>query len=60
MKDVLIIIDDLRAGKIAAELHLNFAGTPGVPVKAKQTGMISSIRPVLQKMRSIKFNIFEG
>lgn len=45
----LLIIDDDKARKVAKKLDITITGTIGVIVKAKQNGIISSIKPILKK-----------
>ncbi len=52
-----LIIDDLRARKVAEKLGLNFTGTLGVIAKAKLNGIIVSVKPILVKIRSTKFRV---
>src|SRR5689334_1827613 len=42
-----IILDDIKARKIAEQLGLTYTGTIGVIIKAKLNGIISSIKPIL-------------
>lgn len=46
-----IILDDLKARKIAASLKLDFTGTLGAIVKAKQLNLIDSVKPIIRKLR---------
>ncbi len=57
--DCLLIIDDLKGRKFAQQLGLNIIGTMGVIVDAKLSGIISSIKPLIQKMRNTNFRITE-
>lgn len=57
MEDSIIILDDLKARKMAEHLRLTFTGTIGVIVKAKQKRIISSIKPFLQKLKHTDFRI---
>lgn len=52
-----VVLDDQKARKIAANLHITFTGTLGVIVKAKTTGHIPSIVPILEKIRETNFRI---
>lgn len=52
-----IILDDYKARKIASKLGLNFTGTIGVIIKAKQKGIIASIKPILDKIKLNNFRI---
>lgn len=53
----IMILDDLKARKLAERLKLNFTGLLGVILKAKKKGVISSVRQVLQKLKSAGFRI---
>lgn len=55
--DSTLIIDDHRARKVAAKLKLNYTGTIGVVIKAKLTGIIHSIKPLLQKIKHTDFRL---
>lgn len=59
MKDSLLILDDLKARKIAKSLDLTFTGTMGVLLKAKEKGIISSIRDTLEQIKSCGFHLSE-
>ena len=52
-----VIIDDYRARKAAEKLGLKYTGTIGVIIKAKITGLITSIKPLLAKIRQTDFRI---
>jgi predicted nucleic acid-binding protein len=52
-EDCVIILDDLKARKVAESLHLNFTGTLGILVKAKREGVIPSVKPLLTKLREV-------
>jgi predicted nucleic acid-binding protein len=52
-----IILDDLKARTVAQKLGIEITGTIGVIVKAKQNGVISSIKPYLDKIRKNGFHL---
>lgn len=52
-----IILDDYKARKIAHQLGLIYTGTIGVIIKAKLTGVIPSIKPILQKITQTDFRL---
>ncbi len=56
-KNSLLILDDLRARKLAKRLGLTFTGTLGVINKAKSIGLISKIRPLIEKLKLTDFRI---
>jgi predicted nucleic acid-binding protein len=59
-KDCLLIIDDLKGRKFAQQLGLQIIGTLGVIVDAKLSGIIPSIRPIIDKIKSTNFRISES
>lgn len=57
--NALLILDDLKARKLAAKLQLTFTGTLGVILKAKQAGYIQAIRPIIEKIQQTNFRFSE-
>jgi predicted nucleic acid-binding protein len=57
--DNIVILDDWKARKVAERLGLSVTGTLGVIIKAKNSGMLSSIKPYLDKIRETNFRISE-
>jgi predicted nucleic acid-binding protein len=57
--DNILILDDWKARKVAERLGLSVTGTLGVIIKAKKNGIISSIKPYLDKIRETNFRISE-
>lgn len=53
----LLIIDDLKGRKLAEQLHLNYTGTLGVLLKARQEKVISSLHPYFEKIKHTNFFI---
>ena len=51
----LLIIDDLRARKIADKLLLNYTGTLGIFLKAKEMNILPSVKPLLMKIQETNF-----
>ena len=56
-ENAVLIIDDNKARKLAHNLKLEFTGTIGVIIAAKQKGIINSIKPVLDKIKETNFRI---
>jgi predicted nucleic acid-binding protein len=52
-----ILLDDKAARRLASQLRLTVVGTLGLLVKAKEAGLIASIRPKLEALRSLPFHI---
>lgn len=55
----LLILDDSKARKLAAKLQLQYTGTLGIILKAKQTGIIDHIKPVIEKIQGTNFRFSE-
>ncbi len=55
--DCLLILDDLKARKLAKELKLNYTGTLGILVEAKLSGHINSMKKVLEKIKKTNYRI---
>lgn len=55
IQNSLLILDDIKARKIAQQLHINMTGTIGVIIKAKLNGNIASVTPIFSKMKSAGF-----
>lgn len=53
----LLLIDDLKARKLAKRLDLRYTGTLGVINRAKKVGVISKVKPILDKLLSTNFRI---
>ena len=50
--DSLLVFDDSLARRIADLYGLKYTGTLGILVKAKQSGYLSAVAPVIQMLRS--------
>ena len=55
--DSLLILDDIKARKIASQLGLSYTGTFGIIIKAKLQGIIPSVMPYLDKIKQTDFRI---
>lgn len=51
----LLILDDNKGRRMAQRLNLLFTGTLGIILKAKNTGIISSIKPIIEKIQETNF-----
>ena len=56
-KVVLLLLDDLKARKVAKRLGLHFTGTLGVIHKAKHEGYIENVKPFLLSLKETNFRI---
>jgi predicted nucleic acid-binding protein len=57
--DCRVILDDLKARKVAIAMGLNVTGTLGVIASAKQRGIIPAAKPVFDKILETDFRISE-
>jgi predicted nucleic acid-binding protein len=55
--DVTMILDDLKARKLAQSLDLKFTGTIGVLIKAKQQGRDISLEECIERFRACGFRL---
>lgn len=56
----LLLLDDLKARKLAKKLNLNYTGTLGVLHKAKQLQLIDAIKPLINALLSTDFRVSES
>ena len=52
-----IILDDLKARKIAEKYGLNITGTLGIILQANEKGIVKSVKLLLEKMKKSGFRI---
>ena len=60
MKKCRIILDDKQARAIAAHLKLPVIGTVGILIKAKKSGIIPAIKPLLEELELNSFYISDS
>lgn len=58
--DVLLLLDDLKARKLAARLKFKITGTLGVIHKAKQMAIIDKVKPLIDKLMLTDFRIADN
>lgn len=51
----LLVIDDLLAREIAKLQMIKFTGTAGILMKAKKRGLITVVKPILNKLKDTGF-----
>jgi predicted nucleic acid-binding protein len=56
-EDSLLIMDDLPGRKLAKQLKINITGTLGIIADAKLTGIIPSVKPILERIQQTDFRI---
>lgn len=55
----LLILDDAKARKLASRIGLDFTGTLGIFLKAKDLGIISNVRQLLEEIQRTNFRFSE-
>ncbi len=60
MDSPLLLLDDLKARKLAGKLNLKYTGSLGVINKAKQLGIIDAVKPLIDKLLITDFRISEN
>ena len=58
--DVTLLLDDLKARKLATKLHFKVTGALGVIHKAKQMSIISNVKPLINKLLTTDFRIADN
>jgi predicted nucleic acid-binding protein len=59
-EDVLLLLDDLKARKLAIQLNFKITGTLGIIHKAKQMRLIEKVRPLINKLLLKDFRIADN
>jgi predicted nucleic acid-binding protein len=55
--DSLVILDDALARRYARMLNLNLTGTLGILLKAKETGLLPAVAPILDRLEHMRFRM---
>ncbi len=55
--DSLLLLDDLKARKLAKKLNLRITGTLGIIHRAKQISVIKKVKPLIDKLLETDFRI---
>lgn len=56
----ILIVDDLKARKLASRLQLRYTGTLGLILNLKQSGKINKIKPIIEKISLTNFRISDS
>jgi predicted nucleic acid-binding protein len=58
--DVLLLLDDLKARKLAVRLKFKITGTLGVINRAKQMSIIDRVKPLIDKLLLTDFRVADN
>ncbi len=58
--NVLLLLDDLKARKLAVKLKFKMTGTLGVIHKAKEMSIIEKVKPLIDKLLQTDFRVSEN
>jgi predicted nucleic acid-binding protein len=56
-KQVVAVLDDALARRIADTLDLPFTGTLGLLLDAKQAGLVPAVSPLLDRLQALRFRL---
>lgn len=59
-EDVLLLLDDLKARKLASRLNFKFTGALGVIHKAKQLLIVDKVKPLIDKLLLTNFRVADN
>jgi predicted nucleic acid-binding protein len=57
IENSILILDDLKARKLASELQLKYTGTIGILLLAKNKGLINDFNRVIEKIQETNFRL---
>lgn len=57
VEGALVILDDLRARRVAADMGLRLTGTLGIILRAKKEGVLASVATALAQVESVGFRL---
>src|SRR5690554_6327838 len=55
MAGALLVLDDLRARKLAQRLDIMITGTLGIIARARREGVVTSVKPIIEKIKHTNF-----
>lgn len=55
--NAILIVDDLKGPKLASRMALNYMGTLGLLLKAKEYGVILAVKPYIDKIQATDFRL---
>ena len=60
LENVLLILDDKKARRVAQQMGMKVIGTVGMLLRAKRQGVIAEVKPLLLKLTEANFRISQG
>ena len=60
LENVLLILDDKKARRVAQQMGMKVIGTVGMLLRAKRQGVIAEVKPILLKLTEANFRIGQG
>ncbi len=60
LENVLLILDDKKARRVAQQMGMKVIGTVGMLLRAKRQGVIAEVKPILLKLTEANFRIAQG
>lgn len=60
LENVLLILDDKKARRVAQQMGMKVIGTVGMLLRAKRQGVIAEVKPLLLKLTEVNFRISQG
>jgi predicted nucleic acid-binding protein len=57
LEDILLILDDKKARRVAQQLNLKVIGTVGMLLRAKRQGIITEVKPFISALIQADFRI---
>ncbi|BAU66118.1 hypothetical protein STA3757_35200 [Stanieria sp. NIES-3757] len=60
LEDVLLILDDKKARRVAQQMGMKVIGTVGMLLRAKRQGVIAEVKPLLLCLTEADFRISQG
>ncbi len=60
IENSIVLIDDLKGRKYAEKLNINFSGTLGLLLKAKNCGIIKELKPVIERIKNTNFRFSDS
>ena len=55
MSDIVVVLDDKKARRVARQMGLEIVGTLGTLLRAKRQGIIVEIQPILEELKRVGF-----